>query len=256
MHISLEDQLYSDLFGHLELLLLTKYIQFILFLWASQSPPLLYYWVWCFLLHLYKAGNLYFLYCAGLKCKVSPHHASTPGDSSSHWPECRQPANVCVSAQNRLAGPCHSQAAQQNMVFQTQQFKTPQHSLGQSCLHLLRLNAWHMGDVRTWAVWADYLSTSRCPWATPTWHVAPYSRLFVLLTAAQMVKQSKTPAFSEIVTNSYSEFSKILVFQCRIVSLKRSWYIPWFRWDSSHQNNSRSTAPWHSIYNGRGIVLQ
>lgn len=132
-----------------------------------------------------------------------------------------------------------------------QQSKTPQHNFVLSCLHLLRLSIWHMRGVRTWAVWADYLSTSSCPWATPTWYFAPYSQLFILLIAAQMLKHCKTSDFSETLTNSYSEFSKILVSLCRTANLNRSWYIPWFRWDSSHQRNSRSTDPWHSIYNGR-----
>lgn len=79
-------------------------------------------------------------------------------------------------------------------------------------LHLLRLSIWHMRGVRTRAVWADYLSTSSCPWATPAWHLAPYSQLFVLLTTAQKLKQCKIPDFSDTVTNSYSKFTKTLVF--------------------------------------------
>lgn len=49
-----------------------------------------------------------------------------------------------------------------------------------------------------------------------------YFPVFVLLRAAQMLKQCKIPDFSETVTNSCSEFGKILVFQRRAASLKRS----------------------------------
>lgn len=107
-----------------------------------------------------------------------------------------------VFVQNRLAVLCHSQAVRRTRIFRHSNPRLPSIALGRAAFTCSG-SMFDMRGVRTWAVWADYLSTFSYPWATPPWHFAPYSQLFVLLTAAKMLMQCKIPDFSETAANSY-----------------------------------------------------